>query len=307
MRMESLIYFDRVSRTQKREKIYAAAALRFMYGDSRASRIFSPTLLYLSSRNALFSKIYGNWQSLSITRKKIAPFIKRFEIDASEFLHSPDSFGSFNDFFIRKLKPSARPLYIEENGAVIPADGRYRFYPNVAKSDGFVVKGEKFDLSKLLEDAQMAERYVNGTMVLARLCPSDYHRFHFPCDCTPGPARVINGWLYSVNPIAVRKNIQIFTQNKRVVTQLETRNFGTVLFIEIGATNVGSIQQTYLPYKEYSKGAEKGYFSFGASALILLFEPGRLVLDPDLLVIPPQQMEIRCLLGQSLGRGIENQ
>jgi phosphatidylserine decarboxylase len=69
--------------------------------------------------------------------------------------------------------------------------------------------------------------------------------------------------------------------------------------MEIGATNVGSIHQTYTPYQFYRKGDEKGYFSFGASALILLFKPRALDLDRDLLAHPGQ--EIKCLLGQSLG------
>ena len=138
-------------------------------------------------------------------------------------------------------------------------------------------------------------------MVMGRLCPSDYHRFHFPCDCTPGPARLINGWLFSVNPWAVRRNVHIFTQNKRAVTELDSKPFGKVLMVEIGATSVGSIQQTYTPGIPQLKGAEKGYFEFGASSLILLFPPGSLTLAPDLLSISPH-LEIRCLMGQELGR-----
>src|SRR6202044_707631 len=104
----------------------------------------------------------------------------------------------------------------------------------------------------------LAEQFANGSVVLARLCPCDYHRFHFPCDAIPGPAKLINGPLYSVNPIALCKNLSILSENKRMITELETDHFGKVLYIEVGATNVGSIHQTFTPYQRYKKGDEKG-------------------------------------------------
>jgi phosphatidylserine decarboxylase len=246
--------------------------------------------------------LYGYWQKLPFTKKKIIPFIKAFDIDSSEFLEDINEFRSFNDFFIRKLKPESRPIASGDNIAVIPADGRYYFYQNIDEATGFVVKNQKFNLGMLLEDEGLAKRYSHGTMIMARLCPTDYHRYHFPCQCVPGITRFINGWLYSVNPIAIKKDIHIFTQNKRAVCQLQTENFGKVLFLEIGATSVGSINQTYIPFQHYSKGAEKGFFSFGASSLILLFEPNTLILDKDLIEATSQHLEIKCLMGQSMGK-----
>ena len=126
-----------------------------------------------------------------------------------------------------------RPIDNDEMTAVIPADGRYLFYPEVSKAEGFVVKGKKFDLKSLLQDAHLAKAYEHGSMVIARLCPSDYHRYHFPCACVPGPSRLINGWLYSVNPIAIKTNLEIFTQNKRTVCELNTEKFGKGRFFAL--------------------------------------------------------------------------
>ena len=138
-------------------------------------------------------------------------------------------------------------------------------------------------------------------MVIGRLCPTDCHRFYFPCDCIPGETTCINGWLYSVNPISLRKNIHILTQNKRTICELETQNFGKILYLEVGATNVGSIHQTYTPKKHHPKGSEKGYFSFGASVIILLFEPNKIKIADDLLAAFAKQIEDRCLIGQEMG------
>lgn len=286
-------YIDRQTGQKKEEQVYGQKALNLLYGHDLLSKILGAPLLYLLSRFPFFSRFYGWWQKQPWTKQKIKPFIQNFEIDPSEF--TTTDFRSFNDFFIRTLKPSARPL--SQSPALIPADGRYWFYQNIDQTDHFIVKGQKFHLSTLLNAP--TESY--QTMVIARLCPTDYHRFHFPCDCTPGETRLINGPLYSVNPIAIRQNLSILTENKRCVTPLQTSHFGTVQYIEIGATCVGSINQTFIPNKPYKKGDEKGYFAFGGSALILLFEAGRLTLDPDLIQATRQGYEMRCLMGQPLG------
>jgi len=296
-------FIDRATGKKCDERVYGGKALQLLYGDDLVSKILSPPLLHLLCRYPLFSHLYGSWQKSAKSKAKIKPFIKEFELDSSEYLLDVDAYTSFNDFFIRKLKPEARPIVAEDNIAIIPADARYLFHQNIQESDGFIVKGEKFCLSILLGDLELAKKYEGGSMVMARLCPVDYHRYHFPCDSVPKETRFINGWLYSVNPIALKKNIHVLTQNKRAITELETQAFGTVQYLEIGATSVGSINQTYTPNEPYKKGDELGYFSFGASFLILLFEKGRIQIDQDLLEATAKGTEMRCLLGQSLGTG----
>lgn len=297
----SIIYIDRQDGQQKIEKVYRGRFLTLIYGDHFLNKLFYWLFLPLIACFSFFSRIYGALQKRSASAKKIVPFIKKFDIDSSEFKESVSSFHSFNDFFIRKLKPECRPLAPGEQVAIIPADGRYYFYQDISLTDGFIVKGKKFDLATLLDDAQLAQEYAHGAMVLARLCPSDYHRYHFPCACTPQQAKLIQGHLYSVNPIAIRRHLNIFTENKRVVTLLDSEVFGQIVYIEIGATNVGSIQQTYTPLQTYAKGDEKGYFEFGGSALILLFQQGKIRFEADLLAATKQGLEMRCLLGQPLG------
>lgn len=296
-----IIFLDRETGKKCIEKVYGASALKLLYGDDFLTRLVGTPLLHTLVKNPIFSKIYGYFQKSKCSKKKIQPFIRNFEINSSEFLLSSHSYESFNDFFIRKLKPEARPISPGVNVAIIPADGRYLFYQNIDLASGFVVKGQKFNIETLLDNKKLAKSYAHGSMIIARLCPTDYHRYHFPVDCTPSETKMINGWLYSVNPIAIKKDIHIFTQNKRSITELESEKFGKVLFLEIGATSVGSINQTYVPQKTYEKGAEKGYFSFGASSLILLFEPDRLIIDEDLLNATEQGFEIKCLMGQHMG------
>ena len=300
--MPRITYLDRTTGRVESEEVYGAKALDILYGDTLLARLFGRTALHLFVKWPFFSWLYGYLQRLPRSVKKIRPFIDKFQVDESEFAQPVSSYASFNDFFTRKLKPSARPIAAGKDLAVIPADGRYLFYPAISSADGFVVKGKKFNLTSLLRDKGLASRYQNGAMVLARLCPSDYHRYHFPVDCRPGKTLLVNGPLYSVNPLAVRKRVELLAENRRTLCELQSESFGLLLFLEVGATCVGSIHHTYTPGQFYEKGDERGFFSFGASTLILLFEEGRIRFDEDLLAASQQHLEVRCLMGQPMGR-----
>ncbi|MGI9472009.1 MAG: phosphatidylserine decarboxylase, partial [Rubripirellula sp.] len=129
----------------------------------------------------------------------------------------------------------------------------------------------------------------------------DYHRFHFPVDGCPGPASLLNGPLYSVNPIALCQNIQILARNKRTLTVIETEQCGRVLQLEIGATCVGGICQTFDPGSSVQKGDEKGYFRFGGSSTITIFPPGTVEFDQDLVHNSQQHRELYARVGDHMG------
>jgi phosphatidylserine decarboxylase len=293
----AIYYFDRLSNQVKEEKIYGGFFLKQLYKRSH----FMGLLRHLFCRLPIFSHFYGYLQKSTFSGKKVAPFIEDYGIDSSEFELSIDAFASFNDFFIRKLKPECRPIVEDANLVAMPADARYLVFPNFYESSGIWVKGKTFSLLELLGgDAELAKKYEWGSVVIARLAPVDYHRFHFPCSCTPGKPKLINGPLFSVNPIALRENINYLSENKRVITMLDTDDFGEVAYIEVGATHVGSIHQTFTPGRHYEKGDEKGFFSFGGSCIILLFEPGRIIFAQDLIEHSKEEVETRALMGQLL-------
>jgi len=299
--MGDIHYLERSTGKVKQEHVYGKFFIEALYGSSFFSALFSLIFLPLIARFPFFSLLYGRRQKNAKSQKKVAPFIKMFKVDASEFAKPVESFTSFNDFFIRKLKPSCRPITKGEHIAVLPADGRHLFYPSIGEAEGFYVKGKKFDLERLLQDEFLFDIYKRGSLVISRLCPTDYHRFHFPCECIPTQAKLMNGPLYSVNPIALRKNIMILNENKRMLTQLKTKTFGNILFIEVGATFVGAVKQTYTPQSLCKKGQEKGYFEFGGSCILMLFAPGAIVFDDDLVASSKKQVEIKAKMGEQFG------
>jgi len=289
-------FFNRYTGQVEREQVYGAAWMRWTYANP-----FGRLALEALVKRPLFSRWYGWRMDRPGSRAKVLPFIREFGLDVNEFADPPESFRTFNEFFYRRLKPGARLGDTNPKAVVFPADGRHLGFPDASKIDGVFVKGQRFDLPRLLGNAELAARYAKGTLVLSRLCPVDYHRFHFPLAGSPSAASMLNGPLYSVNPIALRRNLSYLWENRRALTTLETEQFGTVLLLEIGATNVGSIVQTYQPGLPIAKGDEKGYFRFGGSSTLLLFEPGRVRLAEDLVEHSRNRRELYARVGDRLG------
>lgn len=290
-------YIDRRDGELKTEAIYGERPLRWAYGNP-----LGRLAQWLLIRRWIVSAWYGRRMDTLSSSLKIKPFIEQYGLDEGEFAESVDDYNSFNEFFYRKLKPGARPIDAANDSVVFPADGRHLAFADITAESNFFVKGQSFDLAIFLGDADLAKRYEGGSMILSRLCPVDYHRFHFPCEGNPCPPRFINGWLYSVNPIALVTRPSIFWENKRVVTAIESPSLGQVQFVDIGATMVGSIRQTYTPGETVAKGEEKGYFAFGGSSVAVLFEKGRVEFDADLLENTVNGFETYARVSERMGR-----
>jgi len=235
--------------------------------------------------------------------KYIQPFIDRYNIDMSQFENPVQGWKHFNDFFYRSLLPGVRPIYEEKNPfyCVSPADCRMLVFPSISQATDVWIKGENFNLTSLLESEELASHYEGGSLVIARLAPQDYHRFHSPINCTVGNFVEVPGFYHTVNPIAVNHPIDIFTTNRRLYTLLHSGEFGMVCYIAIGATMVGSIQFTAQPGDIVQKGDEMGYFAFGGSTLLLLFEPGEIEFDKDLLCNSEKPLETLVKMGERIG------
>ena len=303
MPIEPIRFYNRHTRTIETEDIYGEGWVRFTY-ENPVGKFF----LWLVVKRALFSHLYGWQMNKRVSAGKVLPFIIKYNLDVTTFVKSPYDFKTFNEFFYRRLKPEVRPIAPGDDVAVFPADGRHLVFPNVDTAEGFYVKGETFSLAELLgedhlpEDQRVrAKLFAGGAMMISRLCPVDYHRFHFACAGVPSTPELINGALYSVSPIALRKNVKYLVQNKRVLTLIDSPVFGQMVSMEVGATNVGSIVQTLIPGRMATKGEEKGLFKFGGSCVITLFQKGRITFDADLVAQSRECVETYALMGERLG------
>lgn len=305
MAAEPIRYYNRYTHQIETEKIFGEGWLRFAYGNP-----LGRLGVWAFARRALFSQFYGTKMNNPTSALRILPFIWKYDMNSDEFAKSPFDYKTFNEFFFRALKPGARPIAPGDSVAVFPADGRHLAFQDVTSAPGFYVKGATFTLAELLGEAnlpegdrKLASAFAGGAMLISRLCPVDYHRFHFPVSGAPAEARRIDGWLYSVSPIALRRNLRYLIANKREVTVIESPQFGQVAMIEVGATNVGSIRQTFVPGRPVAKGDEKGMFAFGGSCVITLFQKGRITFDADLLEQSARHLETYARMGDRLGQG----
>lgn len=253
-------------------------------------------------KRKLLSSAVGSYYDTAMSKRKIQSFVKDFDIDMSIASKDIKEFHSFNDFFYRTLKEGARPISKEAEILISPGDGRLSAFDNIDMDNLVQVKGLTYSLKELIANEEIAKEYDGGVCLILRLCPTDYHRFHFIDDGICTETTKINGSYYSVNPVALKNVPKLFIQNKREWSILKSKNFGDVLNIEVGATCVGSIIQTYKPNTQVKKGDEKGYFKFGGSTTILFFKKGTIEIDKDILEQTELGYETRVLLGESIGK-----
>ncbi|MDR1834284.1 MAG: phosphatidylserine decarboxylase [Fusobacteriaceae bacterium] len=291
-------YVERKTGEILREKVPGEKWLRFLYHNP-----LGKLSLYALVRRKFLSDLYGKRMDAPASRKLILPFAESCGIDLSEAKKSPEDFDSFNDFFIRELKETARSVDETPGTLVSPADGKILAFERMELTREFFIKGNSLTVEKLFGERESAERFAEGAVVFVRLAPADYHRFHFPADGFVGACRKIEGSYYSVSPLAIRDRLDIFFENKREYALLTTKKAGAIALFEVGATLVGRITQTYRSQTQVRKGEEKGYFSFGGSTCILLFEKNKFAVDADILENTKKGLETKVNMGEKIGSG----
>jgi phosphatidylserine decarboxylase len=289
-------YRDRQTGEIVTEINLSASTLRWFYEDSFGFKVFNYLL-----NNQFFCWFYGKFQDLPTSRSKISKFIIQHDLDPEEIELPLESYRSFNAFFSRQLKPDARPFNTDPDVFCAPADGKVLVYPQLQAETRIPVKGNSISIESLLASKATAQNYRRGTALIVRLAPHDYHRFHFPDRGKVNAARYIKGRYHSVNPIALAKVPNLYCYNKRSVTEFSSEHFGRIAYVEVGAITIGSIVQTYHP-GTVARGQEKGYFQYGGSTLVLLFEPGAIAFDRDLVRDSANGLENQVLAGSKLGK-----
>lgn len=284
------------------ERVFAERELRALYGSRLRTRL---TELLLA--RGPFSHYAGLRNRLPGSRSRIEAFVTELGIDASEAARPLASYPSLDAFFARRLRPDARPLAPDPRALLSSCDARTLVFPRWEptslaggpSSGGLWIKGQRVAVDELIGSTALARRFAGGGVVVFRLAPADYHRFHFPCAGWAHPARELAGPLHSVHPIALAAGAPSFA-NKRATTLIESEEFGEVLLIEVGALTVGTIEQTFRPGR-VARGAEKGTFHFGGSTVVLLSGPGRVRFDQDLVERSAEGCETLVRMGTQIG------
>lgn len=244
----------------------------------------------------------------------ISIFIRVFKVDVSE-ANEPDKdcYPNFNAFFVRELRPQARPLDMETEAIACPADGHLSEIGSIDFGRLIQAKGKDFELRSLLGgDEYMSQLFVGGKFATIYLSPQDYHRVHIPFDAQLQTMVHIPGRLFSVNSATTELVDNLFARNERVVCLFDT-SAGPMGVVLVGAMICASIETSWAglvtPMKKeirtvhypntssevsLAKGSEMGRFKLG-STVIVLFGPDMVEWREDL------RAQSRVRMGERLG------
>lgn len=268
--------------------------LRFLY-----RTVVGRCLLKIIAHPSI-SKIAGWFLDSKLSKIGIQHFIKKNNILLDDIDIPNGGFSSFNDFFKRKKKQES--FNIDYEGLISPCDG-FLSIIKIDKNSIFDIKHTTFTLEELLADEKLAKEFYDGTALIYRLTPANYHRYCYVTNGEIITKKVIPGKLYCVRPIATR-TMPVFVQNAREYQVINSENYGKVVQMEVGATMVGKITNNdkFDINSEVKKGEEKGYFEFGGSTVVVLLKKDMVKIDDSIINKKNSQGEITVKIGQFIAR-----
>jgi phosphatidylserine decarboxylase len=229
------------------------------------------------------SRLWGRFMRLRrprcLARAMIRRFQKHYGIRMDEFQGTAADYRSLSEFFLRPLDPNKRPLPLDRQSLLSPADGRLSELELVNGDRATQVKGWTYPLSLMLGEAVDFSRGWHVATIY--LSPSDYHRFHYPISAPIRGSFHGGTRLFPVNDFSVTRVKRLYVRNERVVTRFDLR--GTPCYmVAVGATFVGSIAIKHLPGGLPAPGAwrdldllseqmaEMGHFAMGSTIILLV-------------------------------------
>lgn len=193
-------------------------------------------------------------------------------------------FDSLHDCFVRELKDGARPFDSDPQVICSPSDGIVGGHGRIEGDELLQIKGMPYSLTQLLGSAELAAQHEGGTYVTLRLRASMYHRFHAPTDCTVQRVTHIQGDMWNVNPIALKRVSSLYCRNDRAVIEAKLPSGQALTLVPVGAILVASVRLHFLDlnlHHDYrgeqviacnaplKRGQEMGWFEHGSTIVVL--------------------------------------
>lgn len=169
-------------------------------------------------------------------------FAKIYKINTAEAAKPVSQYPSIGDFFIRELKPGARPL--ADDPVVHPADSKISQIGIISDGQMIQAKGLKYSVQEICQDLEAFKKYEGGLFVTYYLCPTDYHRVHAPTDMNIHQVTYAPGELWPVNQWSTHNVRNLFGINERVIIDFKAPQ-GLATLVLVGATNVGQMSLSF--------------------------------------------------------------
>ena len=255
------------------------------FGGNPLKKVYRNKLLTRIATSKFISKVYGIYNSSIFSKRKINKFIKENNIDLS--LYEDKKYKSFNDFFIRKYKEINF-----SNDFISPCDGKLLVY-KVDENLKVKVKNFEYTVEELFNDK--LDEFKDSYMFIYRLSLDDCHRYYYIDDGELEKTIRIKGRLHTVSDSSSK--YKIYKENERIYSILNTKSFGKIIYMEVGALLIGKIVNHNK--KVFSKGEEKGYFLPGGSTIIIIAKD--IKVDKDILEYSKKNIETLVSIGEKVG------
>lgn len=232
----------------------------------------------------------------------IESFASKSNYTVDDYFPGPSGWLTFNQFFARQIRAGKRPIADPKDDSVIvsPADAIFMGSWPIGEDSTVTVKGAEWRIADLLEGSPYANEFANGVYMHSFLYVDDYHRYHTPVGGVVKEVRNIHGRIYL--DVAKRADGSLgavpgdtfqFDQERGLVV-VDSPQAGLVAVVPVGMTVVSSVNLTPEVGAELRKGDEFGYFQFGGSDIVVLFQARN--------VVPEAETGTKYLQGQRIGR-----
>jgi phosphatidylserine decarboxylase len=231
-----------------------------------------------------FAVGWGSFLDTTDSASGVPTFEEAPEFNWDEYMAPPSGYLTFNQFFARHVKPGMRPVAAPDDHSVIVAPGDCTFvgWWQINQRNEVIVKGLRWSIDELLEGTSYADRFKGGVFTHMFLNTFDYHRWHTPVQGRVLETNVVQALAYldvgiDTDPVSGRKIITAYDGTGYQF--LQTRGIaiidspiGLVACIPMGMAHVSSIVFTAEEGVTLQKGEELGYFQFGGSDWVIVFE-----------------------------------
>jgi phosphatidylserine decarboxylase precursor len=249
-----------------------------------------------------FVQAWGAFLDTPASAPGIDSFASKPNYNVDDYFAGPSGWQTFNQFFAREMKPGKRPISDpgDDRVFVSPADAVFMGHWPISEDSRITVKGVEWRIAELLEGSPYQDAFRNGSYMHSFLYVDDYHRYHVPVGGTIREIRNISGRVYLDVRREADGSLEVidgdtyqFNQERGLVV-IDSPEMGLVAVLPIGMATVSSVNLTPDPGAELRKGDEFGYFLFGGSDIVMVFQ------DIDLEI--EAEVGTKYLQGQRLGR-----
>jgi phosphatidylserine decarboxylase len=227
----------------------------------------------------------GDFMDTTASAETLHTFINNPDYHIDDYVKGPSGWLTFNQFLARQVKPGKRPVtsLCDDSIIVSPTDSEYKGHWPIEADSTLTVKGRLYSVAELLGDSAFRGKFKGGMFTHSFLSVSDYHRYHVPVSGKVAEIKKIPGrtWIEEAEkPDGSLENVDDvgfqFTHTRGCMI-LET-SVGYIALIPVGMGHISSVNFIVDEGDFLQKGNEFGYFAFGGSDFIMLFQKNKVVL-----------------------------